>query len=274
MWMCGWIVLGSVMASTVMAQVPQTVDYQGRLVDAAGTPLNGPMVVVVDGYGASTGGTSVFSESHSVAMLDGYFSLSLGADDDLAPLLDETEPWIEITVDGVVLAPRQSVGSVPFSRVSAQALTLVGGTGPGSGLDADTVDGIEASDLALAADLDVVVAQVANAALPYSTESTLGHVAAVGMCSGMVSGFGYGSMLVVRSNGVSCNTACDAQDVASGGPYSNFYCYGSVSLGSAQPESRASNQVVAAGWYGNNYCGGTNGMSTFCCCKSNYVNTK
>jgi hypothetical protein len=31
---------------------------------------------------------------------------------------------------------------------------------------------------------------------------------------------------------------------------------------------------VAAGWYGNNYCGGTNGMSTFCCCKSNYVNTK
>jgi hypothetical protein len=116
--------------------------------------------------------------------------------------------------------------------------------------------------------------EVTAGEIAFDNTGTLGRAAVTGMCAAMVSAFGYGSMLVVKSNGASCDSACDAQDGDKVSPYTNFYCYGSVDASAVSDTDQAANKVVGGGWYGNGYCGGTNGMSTYCCCKANYGNTK
>ncbi len=119
------------------------------------------------------------------------------------------------------------------------------------------------------AKLDVV-----NGEIAFDNSGTLGRVAATAMCAAMVSAYGYGSLRVVKNNGVNCNSACDSQDGDKVSPYTDYYCYGSVDAAAITNTDGGANTVVGGGWYGNAYCDSTNGMTTYCCCKSNYPNTK
>jgi len=95
------------------------------------------------------------------------------------------------------------------------------------------------------------------------------------MCAGILAtgGAGYGQLQVLKSNGVSGNSACDAISTNSG-PYTKYFCYGSVDASAISHVDKAANATVGGGWYGYAYCAGTNGMSTYCCCHSNFDNNK
>ena len=334
---------------------PNTLLYQGRLVDAAGGPLSGEYDLSFSVWDSPVNGGEGWAEQHEDVPVDGgYFSVSLGSVTPLNDAFSTDSAWFEVTVQGVAMQPRQPVAAVPYAR------------------DADTIDGIQGADLATAdsvTTLDTSFAQLEGAVLtldgvlssqeaaigllegsvtdlsagveslesslltvqenlqgvqaavgtleaelettdgsvtdlgqsldtlsasvgeletslteltasvdagklPFNPESLVSHSAVLGLCAGMVASSGYGSMRVVRSNGSSCASACDSQDNPSGAPYSNYHCYGSMGVDSASPEPVAANVLASSGWYGNGYCGGTNGMNTFCCCKSNYPNTR
>jgi|GEM_PF-868098 len=96
--------------------------YQGRLTDAAGTPLNGNYQMQFSYYHDQTAGTAIHSETHTVPVTDGLFDVVIGPTAPGAGLTAEalSEPiWIEVQVaNGVyteTLTPRQRLYGAPYA---------------------------------------------------------------------------------------------------------------------------------------------------------------
>jgi hypothetical protein len=147
---------------------PETIRYQGRLTDDAGVPLSGMHSLAFAVFDAPGGGAQCWAEAlGSLALSDGTVDVLLGsitplpslAFTDGDPLCAGTDRWLEVTVDGSVLTPRQRLASVPFAQVtdrlgdktSSEVLDRANHTGSqppgtispqgsGSGLNADTID--------------------------------------------------------------------------------------------------------------------------------------
>lgn len=109
---------------------PQTITYQGMLSDG-GAGADGWYNLTFQIYAAETGGLPLWQESHSGVTVDnGAFAVVLGYDTPFpSDLFHLPERWMEIHVDGAPLTPRQQFASVPYA------------------LNADTVDGLDASEL-------------------------------------------------------------------------------------------------------------------------------
>jgi len=124
-----------------------TVNYQGRLADAAGAPLSGSYAMTFALWDAPSGGSLVWGpESHAaVPVSEGLFSVGLGS---LTPGGIPTSAWsgdryLEIAVGGETLSPRELIRSVP---VAGMALTVPDGA-IGSAQIAD--GGVASGNLAL-----------------------------------------------------------------------------------------------------------------------------
>ena len=100
-------------ASVVFAQGSTAFTYQGRLQDA-GVPANGAFNVDFRLWSHPTVGNQVGSTNafNSLTILEGLFTVELdfGAD-----AFDNTDRWLEITVDGVPMVPRQPITRAPYS---------------------------------------------------------------------------------------------------------------------------------------------------------------
>jgi len=105
-----------------------TVNYQGRLADSGGSPLDGTYGMSFSLWDAATGGSVVWGpESHAaVPVSEGLFSVGLGSQ---TPGGIPTTTWdgdryLEITVGGETLSPRELIRSVPIAGI---ALTVPDG---------------------------------------------------------------------------------------------------------------------------------------------------
>jgi len=132
----------------VSAQVPHDMAYQGVLTDAVGAPLTGPVTLVFRVFDVPTGGTPLYTETHSgvaIDSLDGSFLVQLGlgttdidTNGDGFPELNslafdaslfENGPnrYLEVQVgsggSGEILDPRQMIGSVPYALVAEDVVT-------------------------------------------------------------------------------------------------------------------------------------------------------
>lgn len=110
------------------AQVPRSLAYQGRLVGSDGRAVEGAKGLGFAIYPSADGGQALWSETQQVGLSDGYYSVLLGK---VAPLpaavWNGPERWLELSVDGTPLFPRQAVASVPYAiRAGASEVT----TGP------------------------------------------------------------------------------------------------------------------------------------------------
>lgn len=103
---------------------PIQLAWQGRLLDAAGAPIHGPQPVVIRLWSAASGGTALHVEDlGTVPVADGYLAATLGAAGDLdASDLSAGAAWVEVTVDGTALLPRQRLADVPFAAGGGAAL--------------------------------------------------------------------------------------------------------------------------------------------------------
>ena len=113
--------------------IPTQMGHQGRVLDADGLPAEGPHTLDFHLYDASEDGTMVWSEAHDVELINGYYSLVLGADELDNPLDDsllrDNELHLELTVgDDEPLSPRQALNAVPYARLAASATNVSGGT--------------------------------------------------------------------------------------------------------------------------------------------------
>jgi len=105
--------------------VPQTIDYQGRLADSDGNYLNGVVTVNFLIYNVETGGTELWNEIQDVSMANGIFHVLLGSDISFPPdLFDGADRWLELIVGGETLSPRTVVASVPYSIKAETAYSV------------------------------------------------------------------------------------------------------------------------------------------------------
>ncbi|MBS2032549.1 MAG: hypothetical protein JST54_32045 [Deltaproteobacteria bacterium] len=116
------------LAGTASASVPQQLTYQGRLFDSSGNPLNASATITVDIFAASSGGSSLWSETYSastsgpVAVVEGFYSLNLGSQTAFpANLWDGTTRYLQLTVNGEALTPRQPIASVAYAIHAGEA---------------------------------------------------------------------------------------------------------------------------------------------------------
>lgn len=104
-----------------------TVSYQGRLADNAGTPLDGSYGMTFALYDAATSGNPVWTEDHpAVPVSDGLFVVGLGSRTagGIPTTTWNGDRYLEITVGGETLSPRELIRSVP---IAGMALTVPDG---------------------------------------------------------------------------------------------------------------------------------------------------
>ena len=121
-----------VCAATSAFAAPTQLGHQGRLLDVDGIPLEGLHSLEFEIYDSIEEGTVLWSEVHDVELINGYYSLVLGADELDNPLEDslfeEDELYLELTIDeDEELEPRQALNAVPYARIAGQATNVKGG---------------------------------------------------------------------------------------------------------------------------------------------------
>ena len=77
-------------------------------------------------YQSATGGTAVHTETSSVAVKDGLFTNSLGLTSSINPDIFAQPTWLEVTVNGETLTPRQRLQGAPFAFSLVSGSTVQG----------------------------------------------------------------------------------------------------------------------------------------------------
>ncbi len=143
------VAISPVVVWPALADVPQLLNYQGRLSDPSGNPKNGTFTMQFAVYDAETGGNQLpsgtpWNETQSVTVTNGVFNVLLGSVTALPTGLFQGGPadasgplrFLQVTVDGEALAPRRRIVSAAYAVtagadssnewVFVQTLTLSG----------------------------------------------------------------------------------------------------------------------------------------------------
>lgn len=114
---------------------PPDLGYQGRILDADGAPVPGPVNIQVRVFASPApmaGESPLYVEDHvGVALVDGTFHILIGQG---SPLVGSFDPslfegpnrYLEIALNGERLEPRQPVSAVPYAFQAANAGQLQG----------------------------------------------------------------------------------------------------------------------------------------------------
>lgn len=108
------------LAAAVVAGVPELMNYQGRLTDNGGTPLDTTVSMTFTIYDDSTGGNPIWTETHSVVTVTGgSFNVLLGSLIGVPDTLWWSTRYLSIAVgaDSEIL-PRTPITSTPYSFIS------------------------------------------------------------------------------------------------------------------------------------------------------------
>ncbi len=92
---------------SVAADVSEAINYQGRLTDSGGSPLNGTYTMRFIVYDDAVAGSALWDSGNlNVTVENGLFNVQLGVDQ---ANFDGRALWISIIVDGETLSPRQEI---------------------------------------------------------------------------------------------------------------------------------------------------------------------
>ena len=117
------LVLIAVFASVSFADIPNTLNYQGRLMDQSGQPVTeGQYTVTFRLYAAASGGTMVWEEGQPVATNNGYFNTVLGNTTVLTPSMFSQPLWAGMQVAAnAEMTPRQKLSTSAYAMTVADA---------------------------------------------------------------------------------------------------------------------------------------------------------
>lgn len=129
------LVAGLLLAPAALAQVPQKLGYQGRLLKADGAPETGIVKFTFALFGAESGGTALWTEEQPIPLSAGFYATFLGESKPLpSGVFDGSERWLEVSVNGSAMTPRQRIGSVAYALMAETARNVAGGK-----VDADSL---------------------------------------------------------------------------------------------------------------------------------------
>ncbi|MDP6777683.1 MAG: hypothetical protein QGI83_13060 [Candidatus Latescibacteria bacterium] len=105
------------------ARVPELLNYQGQIQTALDSVVTGTVRIDFAIYGASEGGSALWTETHSVEAIDGRFNVLLGGVTAFPEgLFSGDDLYLSLTVeDDGELSPRQRIVSSAFAIRAAQA---------------------------------------------------------------------------------------------------------------------------------------------------------
>ncbi len=87
-----------------------------QITRASGNPApDGGYYVTFSLFTAQTGGTAIWSESQPVQVSGGLFVATMGSVNPLPPVVFQNPTWLEISVNGSVIAPRTQMASAPYA---------------------------------------------------------------------------------------------------------------------------------------------------------------
>src|SRR5438477_4759755 len=112
------LVLAAIAAPARGATVPQRLTEQGRLLDkTTNMPSTGNVSMVFKIYDVATAGTALWTETFSVTLDGGYFSVQLGSTVPFpATLWNGAVRYIGVTVGAdTEMTPREEIASVPYA---------------------------------------------------------------------------------------------------------------------------------------------------------------
>jgi len=126
------------LCATAMADIPETISYQGVLRDDDGNPVpDGNYAVTFRIYDVAVGGTALWSEPQLIPISGGIMNAHLGSVVSLTTLDFLVPYWLSIQIGhDAELTPRVAFESVPYAAHAAFADNLVGG---GWEVDGDNV---------------------------------------------------------------------------------------------------------------------------------------
>lgn len=113
-------------APSLRAQAPRTFSFQGVLSAADGTALSdGNHTLRLGLYAAASGGSAVYTETHTVAVSKGLFQAIIGSINPIPASMKFDTPWyLGVTVDnGTEMTPRTALTAVPYALHAASAST-------------------------------------------------------------------------------------------------------------------------------------------------------
>lgn len=131
-----------------LAQIPQTMNYQGRLEDNSGNPVSdGNYTIVFTIYDAATNGNSLWTETRTVTTEYGFFNLTLG-ENTAININSNQQIWLNISIGGNDLTPRTKL-SGSLSSLSSKSIenTTTAGNSVVSSINSST-GGIDAVKIA------------------------------------------------------------------------------------------------------------------------------
>ncbi len=103
-----------------------TSTHQGRLLDNHGNPVpDGTYPAEYNLFHSSTGGTAVYTQAANLITRDGYFDSAFGATD-VDPKIFAQRTWLEITVNGETLTPRQFLRGAPYASSLVAGAAVIG----------------------------------------------------------------------------------------------------------------------------------------------------
>ncbi len=106
------------------AAAPNLINVQGKLSDAAGAPISGELQITFAIFDEETGGNELWREGPlAITLTRGIYNVLLGSTSPLPPEIFKSGSarFLEITVNGETLAPRQ--------RITSAAYTIAGNQG-------------------------------------------------------------------------------------------------------------------------------------------------
>jgi hypothetical protein len=121
LWLIVFAAAGLALAAGVAGALPDTptaavsseINYQGRLTNAGGAPLNGTYTMRFGIYSAEVGGVMWWDSGKlSVTVANGLFNVPLAVN---SRAFDGRELWLLIEVDGEALTPRQKLLPAPYA---------------------------------------------------------------------------------------------------------------------------------------------------------------
>jgi len=100
--------------------VASTIGYQGQLTDGSGNILDGQYSMIFRIYDAQAGGSEVWNSgpAQTVTVSEGLFNVELDLD---SSILNGQALWLEMTIDGEVLSPRQALLAAPYALYTENA---------------------------------------------------------------------------------------------------------------------------------------------------------
>jgi hypothetical protein len=122
-------VLLLVIAAVAGAQVPRTINFQGRVRDAAGVYLDGQRQCTLRIYDQPTGGTPLFTEVYDADFDKGTFTIRIGAKTPggIPEEVDFSQQyWLGCTIAGFnggqEITPRMTMSAAPYSLHATKAV--------------------------------------------------------------------------------------------------------------------------------------------------------